>query len=117
MDSFIDIDGFDDLEDYIQEMNITEEDGKRAVRKALNPIEEEVQKNTPSRSGKLKKSIKLNVKIEDLAIVGTVRLNRFYDFMQEFGTSQQKQHVGFFERSIKNSQDNAIAILTRELLK
>jgi HK97 gp10 family phage protein len=117
MEGFIEIDGFEDLEELIQGMNITEEDQTKAMRKAIKPIAEEVEKNTPSATEKLKKSIKVVVKKEDLAVVGIVRLNRFYDFMQEFGTSQQKHHVGFFDRSVRRSQDEAISILSEALLK
>lgn len=117
MNNGFEVDGFEGLEEILKDMTITEEDEKRAMNKALTPILSEVKKNIPSRTGKLKKSVIKNVKREGFAIVGTVRTGRFYDVFQEFGTSQQKANVGFFERSVNRTQNEAIAILSKELLK
>lgn len=117
MSSSIEIDGFDELENMLQNMTISEEDEKKAMKKAIEVIAAEVEKNTPKRTGKLKKSIKKTVKKEELDTVGIVNLGKFYDIFQEFGTSQQKTHVGFFERSINKSEDDAIRALSDELLK
>lgn len=117
MSGFIELDGFDDLETLLQDMTITEADEKKAMKKALKPIVDEIEKNTPERSKKLKKSIKRIVKREGLAIVGIVRLGKFYDVFQEFGTSQTKANVGFFEKSVNRSENEAIEVLRQELLK
>lgn len=112
----IEIEGFEELETMLQEMTITEEDEKKAMKLAINPIAEEVEKNTPEDTGKLKKSVKRQVKKDGLAIVGIVRMGRFYDTFQEFGTSKSKKNVGFFERSVNKSQNEAVKILGAELL-
>jgi HK97 gp10 family phage protein len=117
MDNGIEIDGFDGLEELLQDMTVTEQDEKRAMKKALSPITDEVTKNAPSKSGRLKKSIKTSVKVEDFAVVGRVRINSFYGCFQEFGTSQQKANIGFFERSVNKSSGESINILAKELLK
>ncbi|MCU6396782.1 hypothetical protein KW820_22910, partial [Enterobacter quasiroggenkampii] len=59
---------------------------------------------------------KKNIKKDGLATVGTVRLTAFYDFMREFGTSQSKANAGFFERSVKSSENEAVEALAKELL-
>ncbi len=112
----IELEGFDELEKYIEDMTLTDSDKTKAMRAAITPIAEEVEKNTPVRTGALKKSIKTQVKKEDMTTVGVVRMGEYYDIFQEFGTSQQKANVGFFERSINKTQDKAIGILTEELL-
>jgi len=113
----IEIDGFDDLEEILKGMTITEQDEKRAMRKALKPIADGVEKDTPERTGKLKRTLKTTVKREDLAIVGIIRFGAFWDVFQEFGTSKSKKNVGFFERSVNKSEKKAIEILANELLK
>lgn len=112
----IDIDGFEDFEELIQKMTVTEATQRKAMKKAIEPIAFEVEKNTPERTGTLKKSIIRTVKKDGLAVVGIVRMGKFYDIFQEFGTSHSKSHVGFFERSVNRTQDEAISILKKELL-
>ncbi|EPS48438.1 phage protein, HK97 gp10 family [Clostridium botulinum CFSAN002367] len=36
--------------------------------------------------------------------------------MREFGTSQSKAHVGFFDRAVKGSENEAIEAVAKELL-
>lgn len=112
----IHIEGFKEIEDLLQDMTITEADEKKAMNKALTPILTEVKKNTPHRTGKLRDSVVKNIKKEGFATIGTIKMKRFYDIFQEFGTSQQKAHVGFFERSVNKTQNEAIAILSKTLL-
>lgn len=117
MSNGIEIDGFDELEELVQDMVITEADEKKAIKKAISPIADEVEKNTPVKTKKLQKSVIRSVKKEGFATVGIVRMGRFYDIFQEFGTSKSKAHVGFFERAVNKSTDEALAILSKELLK
>ena len=114
--SEIEIDGFEDLESMLQDMTITESDEKKAMKKAIEPIATEIEKNTPKRTGKLKSSVSKTVKKDGFATVGIVRMGKFYDKFQEFGTSKSKKNVGFFERSVNKSKDEAISILANELL-
>lgn len=118
MDSGIELSGFNELESLLQDMTIDEADEKKAMREAISIIGEEVEKNTPVGSTqRLKKSLKRQVKKEGFATVGIVRFGVFWDMFQEFGTSKSKKNVGFFERSVNRSQDNALNKLANELLK
>lgn len=112
----IEIEGFEELEKYVQDMTLSEGDKRSAMKLAIKPIEEEVRKDTPVKSKKLQESIKSQVKKEDFAVAGVVKMGKFYDIFQEFGTSQQKKNVGFFERAVNKSQGKAIEILSRELM-
>jgi HK97 gp10 family phage protein len=114
--SGIQIEGFEELEELLQDMTIDESDEKKAIRKAIDVIGDEVEKNTPVGATEKLKKIKKSVKKEGFATVGTVKMGAFYDIFQEFGTSQQKKHIGFFERSVEKSKDEAIEILGKELL-
>lgn len=117
MGNGIEIDGFEDLEELVQDMVITEADEKKAMKKALEPIANEVERNTPEKTSKLKKSVIKSIKKESFATIGIVRMGRFYDVFQEFGTSKSKAHVGFFEKSVNKTEKEAIYILSKELLK
>lgn len=116
MSDGIELEGMEEFADFLQDMTIDEADEKKAMREAIKPIANEVEKNTPvGNTGKLKK-ISKTVKKEGLATVGIVRTKAFYDLFQEFGTSQQKSNIGYFERSVENTKNEALSILTRELL-
>lgn len=116
MNDGIVIDGFDDLEELLQQMTISETDEKNAMKKALEPISNEIEKNTPEGNTKRLKRLKIQVKKEDLATVGIVKTTAFYDIFQEFGTSQQKSNVGYFERSVRSKENEAVSILFKNLL-
>lgn len=113
----IEIDGMEELQNLLQDMSLSEADEKKAMKKAITPVSNEVQRNTPYRTGRLKKSVKATVKKEGFATVGIVRTGQFYDIFEEYGTSKSKKNVGFFERSVNKTQNEAISILANELLK
>ncbi|NMM65495.1 hypothetical protein HBE96_23230 [Clostridium sp. P21] len=111
------IEGLEELEMLVQNMTIDESDEKRAVKKAIDIVADEIEKNTPEGKTRKLKRLKKSVKKEGFATVGTIKLGAFYDIFQEFGTSQQKHHLGFFERSVKSSENEAIDVLAKELLE
>ncbi|NFQ85118.1 hypothetical protein FDG04_07310 [Clostridium sporogenes] len=116
MSNGIEIEGLDEFTDFLQDMTLTESDEKKAVREAIEPIGNMVEKNSPTGyTGRLKR-ISKTVKRDGLATVGIVRTKVFYDIFQELGTSKQKKNVGYFERSVKGVEDKAISILTKILL-
>ncbi|EKO1913619.1 hypothetical protein PZQ55_002707 [Clostridium botulinum] len=116
MSSGIEIEGMEEFTDFLQDMTLTESDERKAVREAIKPIANEVEKNSPTGyTGRLKR-ISETVKKEGLATVGLVRTTVFYDIFQELGTSKQKKNVGYFERSVKSTEDKALSILAKELL-
>ncbi len=116
----IDLEGFDELNDLLQKMTLTEEDEKAAIRAALKPLKEEVQKNTPVRSGsgggKLKANIRTRIGREDGQFVGKVTLGEHYGRFQEYGTSTQSKNKGFFARSIRVGKKAAMKVLKAEIL-
>lgn len=113
----IELEGFEEFESMLQDMTIDEADERKALRKSIKIIASEVEKNTPvGATGRLKK-LKIKVKKEGLATVGSFSMGAFYDKFQEFGTSKSKKNVGFFERSVNKTQNEVINTLTKELLK
>lgn len=116
--SSIELEGFEELEELVQDMTLTEADEKKAMKKAINVIHKVVESNTPvGPTGKMKKEIKEKISKDDFSITGQVIMGAWYTGFEEFGTSQQKGHVGFFERSVNSVQDEAVGILAKELLK
>lgn len=116
--SSIELEGFEELENIIQCITLTEAEEKKAMKTAINVIAKEVESNTPDgKTEKMKKQIKTTVSKDDFSITGIVKMGAFYTGFEEFGTSQQKHHVGFFERSVNNSQNEALAVLAKGLLK
>lgn len=116
MGNSIEIEGMEEFAAMLDGMTITQADEKKAMRKALVPIAEKIEENTPRRSGKLAKLSK-TVKKDDFATVGTVKTTAWWDIFQEFGTSKQKANVGYFDRAVKESNADAVGILASELLK
>lgn len=116
--SGIELDGFEELENIIQSMTLTEADEKKAMKKGIDVIYNEVENNTPvGKTGRTKKAIKESVSKDDFSVTGKVVMGEWYTGFEEFGTSQQKHHVGFFERSVNSSQGEALDVLAKELLK
>lgn len=111
----IEYSGFDELESLIQDMVITDQDERKAMKAAIKSVYDKTQNATPVRSTTLKKSEVMQVKKEDFATVGIVRYGVFWDLFNEFGTSKDKSHVGFFERAVNDTNDEVISILTENL--
>lgn len=108
--------GFEEIETLLQDMTIDEADEKKAMKKAIEPIKAGLEKDTPKgETAKLSK-IKATVKKEGLSTVGIVKTDAWWDKFQEFGTSQQKRNVGYFDKSFKSTEGKALEILAKELL-
>lgn len=112
----VDFSGFDELEDYIRDMEVTPEDEKRAMKKGIESAYDEVIKNTPvGRTGELKKNTKMTVKIKDMAVIGTIKADKFYAGFLEYGTSESKKHVGYFSNAVGNKTDEVVQTIADEL--
>ncbi|NRT33253.1 hypothetical protein OD350_00015 [Clostridium beijerinckii] len=117
--SGIELDGFEEVEALLQDMTLTEADEKKAMKAGIDVIYNAVESNTPvGESGDMKRKIREKVSKNDLSLItGQVIMGAWYTGFEEFGTSQQKHHVGFFERSVNSSQDEALEVLAKGLLK
>jgi Bacteriophage protein of unknown function (DUF646). len=60
--SGIEIDGFKDLEEYVQSMTLTENDKRTAMKSAIEPIKEEVANNTPVKTKNYRSPLKHKLK-------------------------------------------------------
>ncbi|SMC19318.1 phage protein, HK97 gp10 family [Clostridium acidisoli DSM 12555] len=113
----IEVTGLDSLMNDFIEMTITTADEKRVMKNAIEPAYTEIEKNAPTKTEKLKKNIKQTVKKVDFATVGEIKLNQWYSMFTEYGTSQSKEHIGWFERSVDNSMVEVMAKMAEGLFE
>ena len=117
MSNSIELSGFPELENLLHDMTISDAKEKAAMRLAIVPIKEGLMQATPEGKTRKLMDIKTTVKKEGFATVGILRLGEFYGMFQEFGTSRQRAHVGFFDATVRRREREALAILTSELLR
>lgn len=113
MDSGIEIEGFEDFSRFLGDMVLDMGTKRKAVREGINVVAKDLEENTPVGSTGELSEIKVTVRESFLAVEGIARSKAFYDIFQEFGTSEQKAHVGYFERSVTESEDEAVSRLAR----
>lgn len=112
----IEIEGLDEVMSMFEDMNITEEDERKALNNSTKGLEKSLESSTPKgKTGKLRK-IKKSTKREGLGYTRTLSLGAFWDIFQEFGTSQQKRNVGFFERTVRQNENEVVDTLVKELI-
>lgn len=108
MANSIEVEGMEELSDLFREMSLTEKDERKALRNGIKIIADTIEKNTPhGPTGELAK-IKTGVRNTGLGMEAKAQSKAFYDVFQEFGTSQQKENVGYFENSVEDSKNEAI---------
>lgn len=108
MSGTIELDGLDEFQEFIEDMSLDIGTKRQSVRAGVTVIGNGLEEDTPvGPTGELA-TIKISVKESSLAIEGTAKSEAFYDIFQEFGTSEQKAHVGYFERSVESNTAEAI---------
>ena len=112
----IKLEGMEELEKTIQDMTLDNRELRKAVKNGIDTIAKGLEKDSPKKSGKLAK-IKTNIKNNGLGIEGIARAGTFYSIFQEFGTSKQKAHVGYFENSVRQNADKAIKDIAEVVFK
>ncbi|MDK0615903.1 HK97-gp10 family putative phage morphogenesis protein [Clostridium perfringens] len=114
MSATIELEGFEEVEELLRDLELDESTKKKAVKVGLNIIADSIESNSPKKTGRLSK-IKRKVENTGLAIEGTANSTAFYDKFQDIGTSQQKAHVGYFDRAVDSSINEAIKASTEVL--
>ena len=112
----VEIEGLDEVMSMFEDMNISEEDERRALNNSTKGLEKGLESATPKWKTKKLSKIKKSTKREGLGYTRTLSLGAFWDIFQEFGTSQQKHHVGFFERTVRQHENKVIDTLVKELI-
>lgn len=111
------IDGFEEFEELLEDMVLSDLDKRKAVKSGIEKVADKIEKYSPvGKTGKLKK-IKIRVKNTGLAVEATANSEALYDVFQEFGTSEQKENVGYFEKAVKESTDEALEAMSEIIFK
>ena len=112
------LEGFDEFIDLCSDMKIEDEEVAVVLKRTLSIPKDRVKKNAPKLSGLTKKSIKIKVKKNPFGgCTGTIYLNNFQAMFQEFRNVRQSgKHIGWFERSIRESEDDFVQSLRVELI-
>lgn len=117
MPSTIELEGFEEFEQYVKSMALDATIKKQAIRSGIKVIGEGLENDTPrGPTGELAK-IKISVKENALATEGTAKSEAFYDIFQEYGTSEQKAHVGYFDRSVEENTEEAISKVAQTIFR
>lgn len=97
------------MEELFNNMVFSSLDKRKAVKAGINVIAEGLEKDTPKGATGELAEVKITVREKDLATEGLARSKAFYDIFQEFGTSEQKANVGYFERSVNSNSNKALS--------
>lgn len=116
--SSLELEGFEEFEKLINEEMVLDEATKRkALRKGIKIIGKSIEKYSPvGKTGKLSK-IKIRIKNTGVATEALASSGAFYDIFQNFGTSEQKAHVGYFDRAVEEKAEEAIKAVAEELFR
>ncbi|MDQ0149216.1 HK97-gp10 family putative phage morphogenesis protein [Eubacterium multiforme] len=104
----IEIEGMEEFEELLQNMVLDASDKKKAVRAGIKVIAKSIENKSPKGKTKRLSKIKTTVKDTGLSVEGIAHSKAFYDVFEEFGTSQQKKNIGYFDRAAQESSDEAI---------
>lgn len=111
------LEGMEEFEELLGDMVLDKNDEKKAVREGVKALAKGLEEDSPrGESGYLSK-IKVSVKDTGLGIEGSAKSNAFYDKFQDYGTSEQKSNVGYFERSVKKNEEIAIEKVAETIFK
>lgn len=111
------IEGFDELISKIEKMQITEQEERKVLNLAGELIKQNVENESPVDSGETRKFIKKQIKRIDGNMSCVIKVDKWYAKFQEYGTSQSKANVGWFEKAIRDKEKEAISLISKELLK
>ena len=112
----IELEGIEDFEKLLGNMVLSQSDKRKAVKSGITVIADGLEKDTPKGKNKKLSEIKVTIREKDLATEGVARSKAFYDVFQEFGTSEQKVHVGYFERSVDSNSEKAVSEMAEVIL-
>lgn len=113
----IEIKGFDDLFDTLDDMNISDRKKRKALKEGGEIVRLAVADNSPVRTGTMKKRWKSEIKRFDGNLGFEVRGDTPQDIENEFGSSTNKKHIGFFSNAVDKVADKAVNIIAKEILK
>ncbi|MCE9677515.1 hypothetical protein LPC27_17180 [Paraclostridium bifermentans] len=113
----IELEGMEEFEEFVKSMALDTTIKRQAIRSGINVIGKGLENDTPAGPTGELAEIKISVKENALATEGTAKSKAFYDIFQNFGTSEQKAHVGYFDRSVEGNTQEAISKVAETIFK
>lgn len=111
----LEIKGFDDVFEELDDMNISDAKKRRALRNGAEIILNSIQKNSPERTGSMKKRWKSKIKRIDGNLGFEIKGDTPQDIENEFGSTTNKKHIGFFSNAVDDVANEAISIIVKEV--
>ena len=113
----IQIKGFDDIFNDLDDMNISDKKKRKALKDGAENVKQTVIDNSPEASGQMKKRWKSTIKRFDGDLGFEIKGDTVQDIENEFGSSKNKKHIGFFSNAVDKVSDKAVNIIAKEVLK
>lgn len=113
----IEVKGFDDIFKDLDDMNISDKKKRRALKEGVEIVRQAVIENSPVATGSMKKRWKSTIKRFDGNLGFEVKGDTVQDIENEFGSSKNKKHIGFFSKAVDKVSDKAVNIIANEVLK
>lgn len=113
----IEIKGFDDIFKDLDDMNISDRKKRKALKEGAEIVRQSVVDNSPVRTEQMKKRWKSTIKRFDGNLGFEIRGDTVQDIENEFGSSKNKKHIGFFSNAVDKVSDKAVKVIAEEVLK
>lgn len=113
----IEIRGFDDIFKDLDDMNISDKKKRAALKEGAEIVKQAVIDNSPVATGNMKKRWESKIKRFDGNLGFEIRGDTVQDIENEFGSSKNKKHIGFFSNAVDKVSDEAVNIMAKGVLK
>lgn len=113
----IEIKGFDDIFKDLDDMNISDKKKRKSLKEGAEIVRQAVIDNSPVRTGEMKKRWKSSIKRFDGDLGFEVKGDTVEDIYNEFGSSGNKKHIGFFSKAVDEVSDKAVNVIAKGVLK
>lgn len=111
----LEIKGFEDVFKDLDDMDISDTKKRRALRSGAEIIFNSIKKNSPKRSGTMEKRWKSKITRIDGDLAFKIEGDTPQDIENEFGSSTNKKHIGFFSNAVDEVSNSAINIIVKEV--
>ena len=113
----IEIRGFEDIFKDLDDMNISDKKKRAALKEGAEIVKQAVIDNSPVATGNMKKRWKSKIKRFNGNLGFEIRGDTVQDIENEFGSSKNKKHIGFFSNAVDKVSDEAVNIMAKGVLK
>lgn len=108
MTNGLDIEGLDDLVDFLDDMEISEQLERKTLNVMGDIALEGAKNNAPVDTGKLKNSIKKSVRKGENGLEVIVGSDKWYAGFVDWGTSKDRSNVYFMEKAVDEVEDEIL---------